>query len=130
MRAEPGFMQYSVHRPLGDDNGLLMVIQMYASVAAYQEHSSWVRGQMPRLSELLATPPAPPVLFEPVPLGDEVAKEAPCERSAEAGRRQEPAAARSRPKRAAHDDGWSVGPGCDARRGTILRIPRQRSMRR
>ena len=77
IHAEPGFMQYSVHRPLGDDNGPLLVIQMYASVEAYQEHSSWVRGQIPMLSELLATPPAPPVLFEPVPLGDEVAEEAP-----------------------------------------------------
>ena len=68
IRGEPGFMQYSVYRPLGDDNGPLLVIQMYASVEAYQEHNSWVRGQLPRISELLAAPPAPPALFEPVPL--------------------------------------------------------------
>ena len=51
IRGEPGFMQYSVYRPLGDDNGPLLVIQMYASVEAYQEHNSWVRGQIPRISE-------------------------------------------------------------------------------
>jgi hypothetical protein len=62
-----------VYRPLGGDNGPLLVIQMYASVEAYQKHNSWVRGQIPRISELLATPPAPPALFEPVPLGDDAA---------------------------------------------------------
>jgi hypothetical protein len=50
IRGEPGFMQY-------------------------QEHNSWVRGQIPRISELLAAPPAPPALFEPVPLGGDAAKE-------------------------------------------------------
>ena len=59
IRGEPGFMQYSVYRPLGGDNGQLLVIQMHASVEAYQEHNSWVRGQIPRISELLAAPPAP-----------------------------------------------------------------------
>jgi hypothetical protein len=48
---------------------------MYASVEAYQEHNSWVRGQIPRISELLAASPAPPALFEPVPLGGDAAKE-------------------------------------------------------
>ena len=72
IRGEPGVMQYSVYRPLGGDNGPLLVIQMYASVEAYQKHN-WVRGQIPRISELLATPPAPPALFEPVPLGDDAA---------------------------------------------------------
>jgi quinol monooxygenase YgiN len=71
IRAEPGFMEYSVHRLLGDDSGPLLVIQRYASIEAYQDHNSWVRGKIPRISELLATAPAPPVLFEPVPLGDD-----------------------------------------------------------
>jgi hypothetical protein len=31
-------------------------------------------GLAPNISELLATPPAPPVLFEPVPLRDDAAK--------------------------------------------------------
>jgi quinol monooxygenase YgiN len=75
IRGEPGFMQYSVYRSLGGDSGPLLVIQMYASVEAYQEHNSWVRGQIPRISELLTTSPAPPPLFEPVPLGDDAAKE-------------------------------------------------------
>lgn len=69
IRAEPECMQYSVHRPLGGDDGPLLVIQMYASVEAYREHSSWVRGQISRISELVATPPVPPALFEPVSLG-------------------------------------------------------------
>ena len=68
IRAEPGCIEYSVHRPLGDDNGPLLVIQRYASVEAYQQHSARVRGQLPKISELLASPPAPPALFEPVPL--------------------------------------------------------------
>jgi quinol monooxygenase YgiN len=71
IRGELGYLQYSVHRALG---GPLLVIQRYTSLEAYQEHSSWARGQAPRISELLATPPAPPVLFEPVPLGDDAAK--------------------------------------------------------
>jgi quinol monooxygenase YgiN len=77
IRGEPGYPQYSVHRPLGEDERPLLVIQRYTSLEAYQEHSSWARGQAPRISELLATPPAPPappVLFEPVPLGDDAAK--------------------------------------------------------
>jgi quinol monooxygenase YgiN len=75
IRGEPGSVQYSVYRPLGGDSGPLLVIQMYASVEAYQEHNSWVRGQIPRISELLAASPAPPALFEPVPLGGDAAKE-------------------------------------------------------
>ncbi len=75
IRGEPGFMQYSAYQPLGDDDGPLLVIQMYASVEAYREHNLWVRGQIPRLSELLAAPPAPPALFEPVSLGGDAAKE-------------------------------------------------------
>ena len=74
IRGEPGYLQYSVHRPLGEDKGPLLVIQRYTSLEAYEQHSSWARGQVPRISELLATPPAPPVLFEPVPLGQDAAK--------------------------------------------------------
>jgi hypothetical protein len=48
---------------------------MYASVEAYKKHNSWVRGQIPRISELLAAAPGPPALFEPVALGDDAAKE-------------------------------------------------------
>jgi quinol monooxygenase YgiN len=83
IRGEPGFMQYSVYRPLGGDSGSLLVIQMYASVEAYQEHNSWVRGQIPRISELLAAPPAPLALFalfEPVVLYGGAAKETPFRR--------------------------------------------------
>ena len=75
IRGEPRSVQYSVYRPLGGDSGPLLVIQMYASVEAYQEHNLWVRGQIPRISELLAAPPAPPALFEPVPLGGDAGKE-------------------------------------------------------
>ncbi len=74
IRGEPGCLQYSVYRPLGEEKGSLLVIQRYTSLEAYQEHSSWARGQAPRISELLATPLTPPVLFEPVPLGDDAAK--------------------------------------------------------
>jgi len=74
IRGEPGYLQYSVYRPLGEDKGQLLVIKKYASLEAYQDHSSWARGQAPRIGELLAAPPAPPVLFEPVPLGDDAAK--------------------------------------------------------
>ena len=77
VRAEPGCIEYSVHRPLGDNDGPLLVIQKYASAEAYREHSSWVSGQIPRISELIATPPVPPTLFEPVQLGDDAARECP-----------------------------------------------------
>ena len=77
IRAERGCLEYSVYRPLGDDNGPFLVIQMYASVEAYREHSSWVRRQIPRLSELVATPPVPPALFEPLLLGGNPARESP-----------------------------------------------------
>ena len=68
---EAGCLQYSVYRPLGENRGPLLIMQRYASLEAYQEHSAWVRGQIPRISEHLAAPPAPPVLFEPVSLGGE-----------------------------------------------------------
>jgi quinol monooxygenase YgiN len=74
IRGEPGYLQYSLHRPLGEDKGPLLVIQRYISLEAYQEHSSWARGQAPRINELLATPLTPPVLFEPVWIGDDAAR--------------------------------------------------------
>ena len=74
IRGEPGCLEYSVHRLLGEDRGPFLVIQRYTSLEAYQEHSSWARGQVSRISELVATPPAPPVLFQPVPLGDDAAR--------------------------------------------------------
>ncbi|WP_335981945.1 SDR family oxidoreductase [Streptomyces sp. CA2R106] len=70
IRAEPGCLHYSVHRTRGEDSGPLLVVQMFASIQAFTEHSAKVAGQIPRLGALLATPPKPPTLFEPVPLGD------------------------------------------------------------
>ncbi len=77
IHAEPGGTHYSVHRPLADDDedGPLLVIQACASVEAFREHSAKIRGELPRLIELLAGPPSPPVLFRPVPLGGPPAKE-------------------------------------------------------
>ncbi|GAA1931853.1 SDR family NAD(P)-dependent oxidoreductase [Streptantibioticus ferralitis] len=75
IRAEPGCMHYSVHRTRGEDTGPLLVVQMFASIEAFTEHSSSVADQIPRISALLATPPVPPTLFEPVPLGGDAAKE-------------------------------------------------------
>jgi quinol monooxygenase YgiN len=34
IRGEPGYLQYSVHRPLGEDKGPLLVIQRYTSLEA------------------------------------------------------------------------------------------------
>jgi hypothetical protein len=45
----------------------LLVIQMFASIEAFSAHSSAIAVQVPRLSVLLETPPAPPALFGPVP---------------------------------------------------------------
>jgi 3-oxoacyl-[acyl-carrier protein] reductase len=75
IRAEPGCLRYSVHSNLGDDHGQLLVIQMFASAEAFTAHSSAIAAQIPRLSALLQTPPAPPVLFGPVPSGGNPAKE-------------------------------------------------------
>jgi NAD(P)-dependent dehydrogenase (short-subunit alcohol dehydrogenase family) len=69
IRAQPGCLRYSVHSTRGDDNGPLLVIQMYASIEAFTAHSSAIAVQVPRLSALLETPPAPPALFGPVPSG-------------------------------------------------------------
>jgi quinol monooxygenase YgiN len=75
IRAEPGCLRYSVHSTRGDDYGPLLVIQMYASIEAFTAHSTAIAGQIPRLTELLETPPAPPALFGPVPSGGDPAKE-------------------------------------------------------
>ncbi|MFJ6900701.1 SDR family oxidoreductase [Streptomyces hokutonensis] len=66
IRAEPGCLHYSVHRSRGDADGPLLVIQMFASVEAFTRHSSVVAAEIPRISALLAAPPAPPALFEPL----------------------------------------------------------------
>ena len=75
IRAEAGCIRYSVHSPRGHDDGPLLVIQMFASAEAFAAHSSAIAGQIPRLSALLETPPAPPALFGPVPSDGNPAKE-------------------------------------------------------
>ena len=60
IRAEPGCLRYSVHSAHGDGYGRLLVIQMFASIEAFTAHSSGIAAQIPRLSALLETPPAPP----------------------------------------------------------------------
>ncbi|MFJ2263678.1 putative quinol monooxygenase [Streptomyces sp. NPDC087844] len=67
IRAEPGCLHYSVRRPRGDVDGPLLVIQKFASIEAFTEYSARVADQIPRIATLLATPPMPPNLFEPVP---------------------------------------------------------------
>ncbi|WP_369394560.1 SDR family NAD(P)-dependent oxidoreductase [Streptomyces sp. CG1] len=66
IRAEPGCLHYSVHRPRGGADGPLLVIQMFTSIEAFRDHSAGVADQIPRIGALLAAPPAPPTLFEPV----------------------------------------------------------------
>jgi len=75
IRAEPGCLRCSVHSARGDDNGPLLVIQEHASIEAYTAHSSATAAQLPRLSALLQTPPAPPAPFGPVPSGGNPATE-------------------------------------------------------
>jgi NAD(P)-dependent dehydrogenase (short-subunit alcohol dehydrogenase family) len=67
IRAEPGCLRYSVHAARGDDSGSLLIIQEYSSAETFSAHSSAIAAQIPRLSALLQTPPAPPTLFGPVP---------------------------------------------------------------
>ncbi|MFG1827953.1 SDR family oxidoreductase [Microbispora bryophytorum] len=67
IRAEPGCLHYSVHRARGHADGPLLVIQMFASIEAFEEHSASVADQIPKIAALLAAPPVPPTLFEPVP---------------------------------------------------------------
>ncbi|NBH06532.1 SDR family NAD(P)-dependent oxidoreductase [Amycolatopsis sp. SID8362] len=66
IRAEPGCLRYTVHRTHGEADGPLLVIQEFTSIEGFREHSKTVAGQIPRLAALLAKPPAPPALFEPV----------------------------------------------------------------
>jgi len=65
-----------VHSTRGDDEGPLLVIQIYTSIEAFTAHLSAIAGQIPRLSALLEKPPTPPDLFGPVPSGGNPAKEA------------------------------------------------------
>jgi hypothetical protein len=65
-----------VHAARGDDNGSPLVIQEYSSAEAFSAHSSAIAAQIPRLSSLLQTPPAPPALFGPVPSDGNPAKAA------------------------------------------------------
>ena len=67
IRAEPGCLQYSVHRARNDADGPLLIIQQFASTEAFRRHSASMADQIPRIGALLATPPVPPALFEPVP---------------------------------------------------------------
>ncbi|MEY9836452.1 SDR family NAD(P)-dependent oxidoreductase [Streptacidiphilus sp. EB103A] len=67
IRAEPGCLHYSVHRARGDADGPLLVVQAFASIEAFRQHSASIAAQIPRIAALLATPPVPPTLFEPVP---------------------------------------------------------------
>ncbi|MHC3475588.1 SDR family oxidoreductase [Streptomyces sp. 7R007] len=67
IRAEPGCLHYSVHRARGDADGPLLAIQVFASIEAFTQHSANVAAQIPRIAALLAAPPVPPTLFEPVP---------------------------------------------------------------
>lgn len=67
IRAEPGCLHYSVHRARSDADGPLLIIQRFASIEAFTQHSASVADQIPRIGALLAVPPVPPTLFEPVP---------------------------------------------------------------
>ncbi|SDM79136.1 SDR family oxidoreductase [Actinacidiphila guanduensis] len=66
IRAEPGCLHYSVHGPRGAADGPLLIIQKFASIEAFTQHSASVADQIPRIAALLAKPPVPPTLYEPV----------------------------------------------------------------
>ncbi|MBE1496194.1 3-oxoacyl-[acyl-carrier protein] reductase [Amycolatopsis lexingtonensis] len=66
IRAEPGCLRYTVHRTHGEADGPLLVIQEFTSIEGFRQHSATVADQIPRLAALLAKPPVPPALFEPV----------------------------------------------------------------
>lgn len=68
IHADPGCLHYSVHEPIGDEATALTVIQAYTSVAAFEKHGEWMAPNIPRLAALLAFPPDPPVLLQPVSL--------------------------------------------------------------
>jgi quinol monooxygenase YgiN len=65
---EPGGVHYSLHQPTDDETGPLTVIQVFSSVAAFEEHGAWMGPNVPRLLPLLASPPEPPVLLEQISL--------------------------------------------------------------
>jgi len=65
---EPGGVHYSLHHPIDDETGPLTVIQVFSSVAAFEEHGAWMGPNVPKLVALLASPPEPPVLLEQISL--------------------------------------------------------------
>ncbi|GHF65368.1 NAD(P)-dependent dehydrogenase (short-subunit alcohol dehydrogenase family) [Amycolatopsis bartoniae] len=67
IRAEPGCLEYAVHRGHGETGGPLLVIQKFTSIEAFRQHSTTVANQVPRIGALLAKPLVPPALLEPVP---------------------------------------------------------------
>ena len=74
--SEAGCTHYSVHRALAEDeDGPLLVIQAYVSLAAFREHGARIKAEIPRIAALLEGAPSPPVLFEQVSLGGPPAKE-------------------------------------------------------
>jgi NAD(P)-dependent dehydrogenase (short-subunit alcohol dehydrogenase family) len=70
IRAEPGCLRYSVHPTRNDDDGPVLILMEFTSTEAFTAHSARVAGQVPRIAELLHTPPAPPALFGPDVSGD------------------------------------------------------------
>lgn len=68
IHTEPGGVHYSVHVPVDDGDGPVTTIQAYSSIEAFHEHSAWMEPNVPRLLDVLAEPPRPPVLLEQVPL--------------------------------------------------------------
>jgi quinol monooxygenase YgiN len=65
---EAGGVHYSVHKPIDDEDGPLTIIQVCSSIEAFREHSAWMRPNIPKLADVVASPPQPPVLHEPVSL--------------------------------------------------------------
>src|SRR3954447_17810410 len=39
---EPGGVHYSLHQPIDDETGPLTVIQVFSSLAAFEEHGAWM----------------------------------------------------------------------------------------
>ena len=66
IRAEPACLRYTVHHTHGEADGPVLVIQEFASIDGFRQHSATVANQIPRLAALLAKPPVPPALFESV----------------------------------------------------------------
>ena len=76
IRSQAGCPRYSVHSPRADDDGRLLVLQMFASAPAFAAHAEAVAAQLPRLGALLEAPPAPLALFGPVASAGSGAEEA------------------------------------------------------